>query len=78
VREANDVSKVRCAPEPKQAHGLGSEVWVCDLTTAPSGRKVEIEILVGVSLGDYSMLDCRTGPHQPYHQQFRGICRRID
>jgi hypothetical protein len=77
IRKENDVSSVDCREAPKPAVGLSSLIWDCAVTTEPSGRPVEIEILSGVSDGRYEMLECRTSPNQPYRQTPRGVCRDI-
>jgi hypothetical protein len=75
VRANNEISAVDCERAPKPKVGLGQEVWKCDLTTASGNYNAEIEILVGVSNGGYSMLECRTSPRQRYSQTPRGICK---
>jgi hypothetical protein len=77
IRKENDVSSVDCRKAPKPAVGLGSLIWDCTITTAPTGKQLEIEILGSVSDGRYELLECRTSPDQPYRQTPRGICRDI-
>lgn len=77
VRTKNEISALDCERAPKPKVGLGHEIWNCDLTTASGNHNAEIEILVGVSNGGYSMLECRTGPRQKYSQTPRGICKNI-
>jgi hypothetical protein len=77
VRANNEVSAVNCERAPKPKVGLGQEAWKCDLTTASGNHDAEIEILVGVSNGGYSMLECRTSPGQNYSQTPRGICENL-
>jgi hypothetical protein len=77
IRKEDDVSSVDCRKPAKPAVGLGHMIWDCAITTEPAGKRVEIEILGGVSDGRYEMLECRTSPHQRYRQAPRGICRAI-
>jgi hypothetical protein len=75
IRKENDLSSVDCRKAPKPAVGPASLIWDCTITTAPSGKRVEIEILSDVSDGRHEMLECRTGPDRPYRQAPRGVCR---
>jgi hypothetical protein len=77
IRKEDDVSSVDCREAPKPAVGLSHLIWDCAVTTTPAGKRVEIEILSDVSDGRYEMLECRTGPKQPYRQTPRGVCRDI-
>jgi hypothetical protein len=77
IRKENDVSSVDCRKAPKPVVGLGSLIWDCAVTMTPADKRVEIELLSGVSDGRYEMLECRTSPNQPYRQAPRGACRDI-
>jgi hypothetical protein len=79
VRNENKVSSVSCRPTPqREPAGLQEHVpWTCDLRTKPMGDRAEIEILVGVSTGSYSIFECRTNPGQEYTQRPRGVCKSI-
>jgi hypothetical protein len=79
VRKENKLSAVSCRPTPqREPAGLEEhEPWTCDLRTKSTGDRAEIEILVGVSTGSYSIFECRTTPGQKYTQRPRGVCERI-
>lgn len=76
-RKRNNVSALSCEDGQQPDVMAAEEVWNCDLTLAQTGHSLKIEVLVGVSTGDYSVLDCRIGPHQRYEQAPQGICKRV-
>lgn len=76
IREENRVSALTCRDVSEPDVMASGEEWACDLTTQ-GGQKVEVEALVGVSTGSYSILNCRTNPRQKYSQAPVGICKEI-
>ena len=77
IRNTNDVSDLICEDSQEPDVMAAEEVWDCDLTMAQSGDKLEIDVLVGVSSGDYTVLDCRSSPRERYSQAPRGICKKV-
>lgn len=75
-RMQNDPSSLRCEGAPEPDVMAYEEEWHCDLMTA-SGTKLEVEALVAVTTGSYSILECRTSPDQEYSQAPRGPCKGI-
>lgn len=76
IRKENRVSTVACRDVSEPDVMASGEEWDCDVTTQ-AGDKLEVEALVSVSTGSYSILDCRTNPRQKYSQTPVGICKSI-
>jgi hypothetical protein len=75
-QKQNDPSALKCEGPPTHDVMAYEEEWNCSLTTA-GGKKLEVVALVGVTTGDYSILECRTSPDQNYSQAPRGGCQEI-
>jgi hypothetical protein len=77
LRKRNDISALECEDSQEPDIMAAGEVWDCHLMMARTDDKLEIEALVGVSTGSYTVLDCRKSPHQRYSQAPHGICKMI-
>jgi hypothetical protein len=75
-QKQNDPSALKCEGPPTVDVMAYEEEWNCSLTTA-SGKELEVVALVGVTTGNYSILECRTSPDQKYSQTPRGVCKKI-
>jgi hypothetical protein len=76
-RKRNDISAMDCKDSQEPDVMAAEEVWDCELTMAQTGDRLEVEALVGVSTASYTVLDCRTDPHEKYSQAPHGICKKI-
>jgi hypothetical protein len=77
VLKKNDVSALDCEDGQEPDVMASLEVWDCELTMTQTDDSLEIEALVGVSSGSYTVLACRRSPEEKYSQAPHGICEQI-
>jgi predicted small lipoprotein YifL len=74
-RDANRVTGLRC--RQMRSESIAVTTWECVASTAPAGRRVEVDLVVDGTNGSYEIFECRTAPDQAYSQAPRGACRSI-